>query len=76
MASGCCGRRGIIGKPLPQRVTGSDGVPLIAAEAAKRGWRLYLLGAAPGVADKAAEVLRARHPGHPDRRRLQRQPRA
>ncbi len=51
-----------IGKPLPQRVTGSDGVPLIAAEAAKRGWRIYLLGAAPGVADKAAEVLRASHP--------------
>jgi N-acetylglucosaminyldiphosphoundecaprenol N-acetyl-beta-D-mannosaminyltransferase len=51
-----------IGKPLPQRVTGSDGVPLIAAEAAKRGWRLYLLGAAPGVAEKAAEVLHARHP--------------
>jgi N-acetylglucosaminyldiphosphoundecaprenol N-acetyl-beta-D-mannosaminyltransferase len=51
-----------IGKPLPERVTGSDGVPLIAAEAAKRGWKLYLLGAAPGVADKAAEVLRTRHP--------------
>jgi exopolysaccharide biosynthesis WecB/TagA/CpsF family protein len=51
-----------IGKPLPERVTGSDGVPLIASEAAKRGWKLYLLGAAPGVADKAAEILRARHP--------------
>ena len=51
-----------LGKPLPERVTGSDGVPLIAAEAAKRGWKLYLLGAAPGVADKAAEVLRTRHP--------------
>ncbi len=51
-----------IGQPLPERVTGSDGVPLIAAEAAKRGWRIYLLGAAPGVADKAAEVLKARHP--------------
>jgi N-acetylglucosaminyldiphosphoundecaprenol N-acetyl-beta-D-mannosaminyltransferase len=51
-----------MGKPLPERVTGSDGVPLIASEAAKRGWRIYLLGAAPGVADKAAEVLRARHP--------------
>ena len=49
-------------KPLPERVTGSDGVPLIAAEAAKHGWKLYLLGAAPGVADKAAEILRSRHP--------------
>ncbi len=51
-----------VGSPLPQRVTGSDGVPLIAAEAAKRGWRIYLLGAAPGVADQASAVLRQRHP--------------
>ncbi len=51
-----------IDQPLPQRVTGSDGVPLIAAEAAQRGWRIYLLGAAPGVADQAAAVLRERHP--------------
>ncbi|MEO8394000.1 MAG: WecB/TagA/CpsF family glycosyltransferase, partial [Chloroflexota bacterium] len=51
-----------LGQALPERVTGSDGVPLIAAEAAQRGWKLYLLGAAPGVADKAAEVLRARYP--------------
>jgi N-acetylglucosaminyldiphosphoundecaprenol N-acetyl-beta-D-mannosaminyltransferase len=51
-----------LGAPLPQRVTGSDGVPLIAAAAAERGWRIFLLGAADGVADKAAAVLRARHP--------------
>ncbi len=51
-----------IGQSLPQRVTGSDGVPLISAEAAQRGWRIYLLGAAPGVADQAAAVLRQRHP--------------
>ncbi|MBZ0279839.1 MAG: WecB/TagA/CpsF family glycosyltransferase [Anaerolineae bacterium] len=50
------------GTPLPERVTGSDGVPLIAARAAEKGWRLFLLGAAPGVAEKAADVLRARHP--------------
>ena len=52
-----------LGTPLPQRVTGSDGVPIIAERAAREGWRLYFLGAAPGVADKAADVLRARHPG-------------
>jgi N-acetylglucosaminyldiphosphoundecaprenol N-acetyl-beta-D-mannosaminyltransferase len=50
------------GTPLRQRVTGSDGVPIIAAAAAEPGWRLYFLGAAEGVAEKAAEVLRARHP--------------
>ncbi len=51
-----------INQPLAQRVTGSDGVPLIAAEAAQRDWRIYLLGAAPGVAEQAADVLRQRHP--------------
>ena len=50
------------GRALPQRVTGSDGVPLIAERAAREGWRLYLLGAAPGVAERAADVLRARYP--------------
>ncbi|PKO23223.1 MAG: acetylglucosaminyldiphospho-UDP acetyl-beta-D-mannosaminyltransferase [Chloroflexi bacterium HGW-Chloroflexi-1] len=51
------------GRRLPERVTGSDGVPLIAARAAEAGWRLYLLGAAPGVAEQAAEILTGRYPG-------------
>ena len=51
-----------LGLPLPERVTGSDGLPMLARAAAERGWRLYLLGAAPGVAQRAAEVLQARHP--------------
>lgn len=49
--------------PLPERVTGSDGLPLIAEHAAREGWRLFLLGAAPGIAHKAADVLRERFPG-------------
>jgi exopolysaccharide biosynthesis WecB/TagA/CpsF family protein len=51
-----------IGTPLPQRVTGSDGVPKIAERAAREGWRLFFLGAAPGVADQAANILRQKHP--------------
>jgi N-acetylglucosaminyldiphosphoundecaprenol N-acetyl-beta-D-mannosaminyltransferase len=51
-----------MGQPLPERVTGSDGVPLIAERAAREGWRLYLLGAAPGVAEQAAKALTARFP--------------
>jgi len=51
------------GRPLPERVTGSDGVPLIASEAARRGWRLFFLGAALGVARAAADVLIRAHPG-------------
>jgi N-acetylglucosaminyldiphosphoundecaprenol N-acetyl-beta-D-mannosaminyltransferase len=52
-----------LGHPLPQRVTGSDGVPLIAERAAREGWRLFLLGAGPGVAGQAAAALIARCPG-------------
>lgn len=52
-----------LGQPLPQRVTGSDGVPIIAERAAQKGWRLFFLGAAPGVAEKAADVLRQKYPG-------------
>ncbi len=51
------------GRRLPERVTGSDGVPLIAERAAQVGWRLYLLGAAPGVADQAAAILTSRYAG-------------
>lgn len=51
------------GHPLPERVTGSDGVPIIAERAAQQGWRVYLLGAAEGIAERAAAVLCQRYPG-------------
>lgn len=47
---------------LPDRVTGVDFVPRLAELCARRGYRLYLLGAAPGIAGRAAERLRAMHP--------------
>lgn len=50
-------------RPLPGRVTGSDGLPIIAERAAREGWRLFLLGAAPGVAEQTADELRSRFPG-------------
>ena len=53
----------ILGSPIAERVTGSDGVPVIAAHAAQHGWRIFFLGAAPGIAEKAADVLRQQHPG-------------
>lgn len=53
----------VLGRPLRERVTGSDMVPLLAARAAQRGYRLFLLGAAPGVAARAAEILCAQYPG-------------
>jgi N-acetylglucosaminyldiphosphoundecaprenol N-acetyl-beta-D-mannosaminyltransferase len=52
-----------LGQTLPERVTGSDLVPMVAAAAASRGWRLFLLGAGPGVAPKTAALLTAANPG-------------
>jgi N-acetylglucosaminyldiphosphoundecaprenol N-acetyl-beta-D-mannosaminyltransferase len=49
----------LLGQPLPERVAGSDLVLPLARRAAERGWRLYLLGGAPGDADGAAGKLRA-----------------
>ena len=52
-----------LGKPLPERVTGSDGVPLIARHAAKEGWSIFFLGAKTGIAARAADTLRQDNPG-------------
>lgn len=52
-----------LGHPLRERVTGSDTVPALCALAAERGWRVYFLGAAPGVAAEAARRMQAQHPG-------------
>jgi N-acetylglucosaminyldiphosphoundecaprenol N-acetyl-beta-D-mannosaminyltransferase len=51
------------GVGLRERVTGSDGIYRICERAAKRGWRVFLLGAAPGVAEQAADRLQTRYPG-------------
>lgn len=51
-----------LGERLPERVPGSELVYYLAELAAREGWRLYLLGAAPGVAEQAAEILRERYP--------------
>lgn len=51
------------GVQLRERVTGSDGIYRICERAAQHGWRVYFLGAGPGVAKKTAHLLQARHPG-------------
>jgi N-acetylglucosaminyldiphosphoundecaprenol N-acetyl-beta-D-mannosaminyltransferase len=52
-----------LGYPLPERVTGSDGLLKLAERGAREGWRLFLLGAAPGVAQTTAGILKTRFPG-------------
>lgn len=49
--------------PIRERSAGADLVPALAARAARDGWRLCLFGGAPGVAERAADVLRERAPG-------------
>jgi N-acetylglucosaminyldiphosphoundecaprenol N-acetyl-beta-D-mannosaminyltransferase len=52
-----------LGRPLPERVPGSELVYHLAELAAREGWRLFLLGAEPGVAEAAAAVFQAQYPG-------------
>lgn len=52
-----------LGQPLAERIPGVDLVERLAALSAERGYRLFFLGAMPGVADRAVEVLRERYPG-------------
>jgi N-acetylglucosaminyldiphosphoundecaprenol N-acetyl-beta-D-mannosaminyltransferase len=47
---------------LPDRVAGSDLIYRLAELCQANGFRLYLYGAAPGIADKAAEVLLRKYP--------------
>lgn len=49
--------------PLRERVTGIGLSHRIAEHAAQKGWRIFLLGAAPGIAEQAAAVLEASYPG-------------
>ena len=53
----------LLGGRLPERVAGSDLVPMLAAGAAKRGLKIYLLGGSLEVAKQAAATLQARNPG-------------
>ena len=50
------------GIKLPERVTGSDLIYGLSERAALKGHRLFLLGGLEGVADKAAEKLKALYP--------------
>ena len=53
----------LLGKPVPQRVAGSDLVPAVMAESrADAPRRVFLLGAAAGVAEQAAAKIESRWP--------------
>lgn len=53
----------LLGARLEERVAGVDLVLALAQKAAEKGYSFFLLGAAPGVAQKAAGELQDRFPG-------------
>lgn len=53
----------LLGRPLRERVTGVALVERLAAYGAHHGWRFFLLGSAPGIAERAATILQQRYPG-------------
>ena len=54
-------RRG--GTHLPERVSGVEIVERLCEQSAIKGYRIYFLGAAPGIADQAAQRMTAKYPG-------------
>ena len=48
---------GLLGCPLVERVTGVDLVPRLAELSARKGYGIFLLGAKPGVAERAGRLL-------------------
>ena len=53
----------ILGEALPDRVPGIEFAEELCAAMAKENMRLYLLGAKPGIAEKAGANLCAKYPG-------------
>lgn len=53
----------VSGRPVPERVTGIDLMLRLLEYAAGRGWRVFFLGSAPGVAEAAAAKAERIFPG-------------
>lgn len=53
----------LLGCPLAERVTGIDLVPKLAELSARKGYKIFLLGAQPGVAGRVARLLESNYPG-------------
>ncbi len=52
----------LLGTPIPHKISGVDMVADLCRLSAQHGWRVFFLGAAPGVAALAADNLRTRFP--------------
>ncbi len=52
-----------LGQPLTERVSGVEIVERLCELSPQRGYKLFFFGAAPGIAESAAEKMRAKYPG-------------
>jgi exopolysaccharide biosynthesis WecB/TagA/CpsF family protein len=52
----------ILGSPFPQDLNGNFFSPLLLRRAEEKGWSVFLYGAKPGVAERAASHLKQRLP--------------
>jgi N-acetylglucosaminyldiphosphoundecaprenol N-acetyl-beta-D-mannosaminyltransferase len=52
----------VLGRPLPERVTGIELMDAVARRASERGYSVYVLGARPEVLERALAVLREKYP--------------
>ena len=53
----------LFGTPIAHKISGVDLVGDLCRLSATRGWKVFFLGAAPGVAEEAAARLRLAYPG-------------
>ncbi len=51
----------LLGSPLPEKISGADLVDPLLARAGQHGWRVFLVGGAPGCAKAAAQRFAAAH---------------
>lgn len=52
-----------LGKPIEERISGTDLMEELCKIAAEKRWAVYLLGGQPGVAKKTLDILKKRYPG-------------
>jgi len=52
-----------LGRPLKEKISGSDLFPELCEWCARKGYRVFFLGGRPGAAQKAAELLKGEIPG-------------
>lgn len=53
----------LLGKPVPERVTGGELMEQLCAASARHGFSVFFLGGLPGAAATAAAQLQQRYPG-------------